>query len=44
MKKQIDLTALPELRTSVGMHGSVKQQEVGGPWCLAIAVAILYAL
>jgi len=44
MKKKIDINALPELRTSVGMHGSLKQKEVGGPMCLGIAVAILYAL
>ena len=44
MKKKIDITAIPELRTSVGMHGSLKQKEVGGPLCLGIAVAILYAL
>src|SRR5687768_2979333 len=43
MKKKIDITAVPELRTSVGMHGSLKQKEVGGPICLTIAVAILYA-
>ena len=44
MKKKIDITAVPELTTSVGMHGSLKQKEVGGPACLAIAVAILVAL
>jgi hypothetical protein len=44
MKKKIDINAVPELRTSVGMHGSLKQKEVGGPICLGIAVAILYAL
>ena len=44
MKKKIDITAVPELQTSVGMHGSLKQKEVGGPWCLCVAVMILYAL
>ncbi len=44
MKKKIDITAVPELRTSVGMHGSLKQKEVGGPVCLGIAIAIMYAL
>lgn len=44
MKKKIDISAVPELRTSVGMHGSLKQKEVGGPVCLGIAIAILYAL
>ena len=44
MKKKIEIGAVPELRTSVGMHGSLKQKEVGGPVCLGIAIAILYAL
>lgn len=44
MKKKIDIAAIPELVTSVGMHGSVKQKEVGGPVCLGIAVAIMIAL
>jgi hypothetical protein len=41
MKKKIEIAAIPELGTRVGMHGSVKQKEVGGPMCLAVAVAIL---
>ena len=44
MKKKIEIAAIPELSTSVGMHGSLKQKEVGGPICLGILVAILYAL
>lgn len=44
MKKKIDIAAVPELRTSVGMHGSFKQKEVAGPTCLGIIVAIIYAL
>ena len=44
MKKKIDIAAVPELSTSVGMHGSVKQKEVGGPLCLGIVVAIIMAL
>ena len=44
MKKKIDVTSVPQLRTSVGMHGSLKQKEVGGPVCLGIAIAILYAV
>jgi hypothetical protein len=44
MKKKIDVRALPELDTSVGMQGSLKQKEVGGPLCLGIAVAIIIAL
>jgi hypothetical protein len=43
MKKRIDITAIPELGTSVGMHGSVKQKEVVGPMCLGIVVAIVIA-
>lgn len=44
MKKKIDIAAVPELGTSVGMHGSVKQKEVGGPVCLGLAVALMIAL
>ena len=44
MKKKIDIAAVPELTTSVGMHGSVKQKEVGGPLCFGILVAIIMAL
>ncbi len=44
MKKKIDIAAVPVLSTSVGMHGSVKQKEVGGPLCLGIVVAIIMAL
>ena len=43
MKKKIDIAAVPELRTSVGQNGSFGKREVGGPICLGIAVAILYA-
>ena len=31
---------LPELDTAVAISGSVKQQEVGGGFCLAIAAGI----
>ena len=44
MKKKIDIAAIPELGTSVGMHGSMKQQEVAGPLCLGLVVALLLAL
>ena len=44
MKKKIDISAVPELRTSVGMHGSLKQKEVGSWPCLTVAVMVLYAL
>ena len=44
MKKKIDIAAIPELDTSVGMHGSVKQKEVAGPLCLGILVAVIIGL
>jgi len=44
MTKKIDIARIPELGTSVGMHGSMKQQEVAGPLCLGILVAIVMAL
>ena len=35
---------LPELDTEVGISGSVKQQEVGGGFCLMVAAGIaIYA-
>lgn len=43
MKRKIDIAAVPELRTSVGMHGSLKQKEVGGPTCVGVLVAIISA-
>ena len=44
MKKKIDIANVPELTTSVGMHGSVKQKEVAGPMCFALVVATIMAL
>jgi len=44
MMKKIDIAAIPELNTSVGMHGSVKQKEVFGPLCLGILVAVVIGL
>jgi hypothetical protein len=44
MTKKIEIATIPELNTSVGMHGSVKQKEVAGPLCLAAVVALMYAL
>ena len=44
MKKKIDIAAIPELDTSVGMHGSAKQTEVAGPLCLGVLLGILMAL
>ena len=39
--KKIDIKKLPELATSVGIHGSMKQKEVGGSACMGIIVAIV---
>lgn len=44
MKKKIDIAAIPELDTSVGLNGSLRQKEVGGPLCLGLFVAIMIAL
>jgi hypothetical protein len=38
--KKIDIATLPELPTSVGIHGSSKQKEVGGGACVAAVVII----
>jgi len=37
---KFDIAALPELPTSVGIHGSTKQKEVGGPFCLGVIIGI----
>lgn len=39
--KKIDIALLPHLRTAVGIHGSLKQQEVGGAGCIAAVVALV---
>jgi hypothetical protein len=39
--KKIDINKLPELHTKVGIHGSAKQREVGGPGCGGIIIAII---
>jgi hypothetical protein len=39
--KKIDIAWLPHLKTAVGIHGSLKQQEVGGGACVAAVVAIV---
>jgi hypothetical protein len=44
MTTRIDIAAIPELGTSVGIHGSVKQKVVGGPLCLCIVVAAIMAV
>lgn len=43
MKKKIDVRDLPELGTAVGLQGSLKQKEVGGPICLGIVLGIIMA-
>ena len=39
--KKIDINKLPELATKVGIHGSAKQREIGGPTCGGIFLAIV---
>lgn len=41
--RKIDIGKLPELTTRVGIHGSVKQKEVGGSGCVAVIIAIVGA-
>jgi hypothetical protein len=38
--KKIDIATIPQLNTAVGVHGSMKQKEVAGPFCLGILVGI----
>ena len=38
--KKIDISRVPELRTSVGVQGSMKQKEVGGPLCVGALVGL----
>lgn len=41
---RLDVADLPELATEVALSGAVKQQEVGGGFCLTVAAGIaLYA-
>ena len=41
---RLNVADLPELATEVALSGAVKQQEVGGGACLAVAAGIaLYA-
>lgn len=40
--KKIDIAKLPELKTSVGIHGSTKQKEVAGPICLGLIFGVIY--
>jgi len=38
--KNIDIAKLPELRSRVGIHGSTRQQEVGGVFCAGVVVVV----
>lgn len=40
MKKKIDIAQLPELKTSIGIHGSRRQKETGGPICVGAALGL----
>ena len=44
MKKKIDVTSIPRLRTSVGMYGSLKQNEVAGPPCFGFLCFVMIAI
>ena len=41
MTKKLNIAAIPELKTSVGIHGSAKQKEVAGPLCAGAAIALI---
>lgn len=38
--KNIDIRKLPELATRVGIHGSARQQEVGGVFCAGVVIVV----
>jgi hypothetical protein len=38
--KIIDIARLPELKTKVGIHGSARQQEVGGVFCSGVVIIV----
>lgn len=38
--KKIDIARIPELKTNIGIHGSAKQKEVGGPVCMGALIGI----
>ena len=42
--KKIDISRIPELGTSVGIQGSAKQKEVGGPPCVGVLIGVALAL
>jgi hypothetical protein len=39
-KFRMSVEELPELDTAVAISGSVKQQEVGGGFCLGVAAGV----
>jgi hypothetical protein len=39
-KVRIAVEELPELETEVAISGSLKQQEVGGGFCLGVAAGV----
>lgn len=41
--KKIDIKKLPELKTSVGIHGSIKQKEVSGAACMGAIFMVAIA-
>ncbi len=42
--RKIEIGRIPELATGVGVQGSVKQKEVGGPMCLGALIGIALVL
>ncbi len=44
MTKKIDIAAIPELGTSVGMHGSMKQAAVVNPLVAAVLVGVIIGI
>ena len=42
--KKIDIARIPELQTGVGIQGSVKHKEVGGPVCLGAILGVALVL
>jgi hypothetical protein len=44
MMRKINIGQLPELQTHVGIQGSVKHKEVGGPPCLGFLLGVALVL
>lgn len=42
--KKIDIARIPELSTRVGIQGSSKQREVGGPPCVGALIGAALVL